>query len=241
MKAEITYIFHDCFILKLSEKTLLFDYPADEYLNDEIRRLVQTKISGTDLYVFASHNHKDHFNREVAGLGSFAKNITYILSKDVLKRNRFYRESVQSYSIAPDQINFIHDMEIQSFLSNDEGVAFLITLEGFRIYFGGDLACWNWDDLTAQEHRFLVDYFAEVLKKLRHDPIQIAFSNTDPRLPNWSGAAQFITTVSPKFFVPMHTFGDLGSIEKFLSENPQPAHKFFHYQKTGDSIVLELS
>ena len=240
MKAEITYIFHNCFILKVQEKSFLFDYPANEYLNNEMRELIQTKINGSDLYVFSSHNHKDHFNRDVVQLGASVKNITYILSKDIIKRNRFYKEAKESYSIAPDQTNFIHGMEIHSFLSNDEGVAFLITMDGLNIYFGGDLACWDWDDLTKQERRFLVDYFADVLMKLQRHPIQIAFSNTDPQLPNWSGAAQFIKTVNPKFFVPMHTFGDLGSIARFLTENPQPAQKFFHYQKTGDSVVLEL-
>ena len=131
-------------------------------------------------------------------------------------------------------------MEIHSFLSNDEGVAFLITVEGLKIYFGGDLANWDWDELTTEEHRFLVDYFAEVLTKLKQWPIDIAFSNTDPRLPNWSGADQFIKTIKPKLFVPMHTFGNTESIAAFLNQNPQPVKTFFHYQKTGDCLALEL-
>ncbi len=240
MKAEITYIFHNCFVLKTPEKTFLFDYPADEFLSNEMRELIQTKISGSDLYVVSSHNHQDHFNRDVARLSPIVKNIRYILSKDILKRNRFYKELTESYSIAPDQTNFIDGMEIHSFRSNDEGVAFLISLNGLHIYFGGDLACWDWDELTEHEHRFLVDYFGEVLADLKRRPIHIAFSNMDPRLPNWSGAAQFIQTVNPDFFVPMHTFGDTQSIARFLTENSQPLQKFFHYQKTGDSIVLEL-
>jgi L-ascorbate metabolism protein UlaG (beta-lactamase superfamily) len=240
MKAELTYIFHNCFILKVREKSFLFDYPADEYLNDDMRALLQNKIAGSDLYVFSSHNHKDHFNRDVSTLGAHSHTITYILSKDIIKKNRFYRDAPESYNIAPDQTYFLHGMEVHSFLSNDAGVAFLITVDGVNIYFGGDLANWDWDGLTAEEHRFLVDYFAEVLMKLKQWPIDIAFSNTDPRLPNWSGAVQFIKTIKPKLFVPMHTFGKTESLAEFLNQNPQPVPAFFHYQKTGDTLALEL-
>jgi L-ascorbate metabolism protein UlaG (beta-lactamase superfamily) len=135
-------------------------------------------------------------------------------------------------------------MTIHTFLSNDQGVAFLINYANLNIYFGGDLANWQWDGLTKPETRLLVDYFSEVLTKLKQWPIQIAFSNTDPRLNNWSGAAQFIETIKPKLFVPMHTFGETGAINKFLSEHPlqniSSESVFFQYQETGDSILLEL-
>jgi L-ascorbate metabolism protein UlaG (beta-lactamase superfamily) len=142
--------------------------------------------------------------------------------------------------VVPDQSYHINDLEIQTFRSNDQGVAFLICCDGLNIYFGGDLANWDWDNLTIQEHRFLVDYFAEVLTKINQRPVQIAFSNTDPRLKNWAGAAQFIDTIKPNFFVPMHTFGETQSISRFLAEHPQPVTGFFHYHQAGDSTALEF-
>lgn len=241
MQVEIIYIFHNCFVLKLKEKAFLFDYPADEYLNEAMRNTLISKITDTDLYIFSSHNHPDHFNRNVVNLSAYAHNMTYVLSKDIGKKNRQFKELSSCFILAPDQSYSINDLEINTFLSNDQGVAFLITTHNLNIYFGGDLANWNWDELTKEETRFLVTYFGEVLNKLQKWPIQIAFSNTDARLKNWAGAAQFIETIKPNLFVPMHTFGDTGSIAKFLTENSHPDSQVFQYQKTGDTIFLELS
>jgi hypothetical protein len=78
------------------------------------------------------------------------------------------------------------------------------------------------------------------LEKLKQWPIRIAFSNTDPRLTNWAGAAQFMATVRPGLFVPMHAFEKTQSITKFLNENPRPGIEVFHYRETGDSLVWEV-
>ncbi|HBE79606.1 MAG TPA: hypothetical protein DDW65_17790 [Firmicutes bacterium] len=240
MQAEISYIFHNCFVLKLNRKTFLFDYPSDNYLSENIRNVLQAKIQNSDLYILASHNHQDHFNRNISELAANTRKTTYILSKDIIKKNRSFETMADCFCVAPDQSYRINDLEIYTFRSNDQGVAFLICCNGLNIYFGGDLANWDWGNLTAQEHRLLVDYFAEVLTKLKQRPVQIAFSNTDPRLNNWAGAAQFIDTIKPNLFVPMHTFGETQAISRFLAEHPQPVTGFFQYHQTGDTITLEF-
>jgi L-ascorbate metabolism protein UlaG (beta-lactamase superfamily) len=240
MQIEITYIFHNCFVLQLPDKAFLFDYPADEYLTEARRAAIISRIRDTDLYLCSSHNHHDHFNRKAPELSTYTKSLTYILSRDIVKNNRQFKAMPSCYTVEADQSYTINDFTVDTFLSNDEGVAFLIHLGPLNIYFGGDLANWNWDDLTKQEIRLLVDYFGEVLLKLKPWPVQIAFSNTDQRLPNWAGAAQFIETVKPGLFVPMHTFGETQSIAKFLSENPELESKIFQYRETGDSVVWEV-
>jgi L-ascorbate metabolism protein UlaG (beta-lactamase superfamily) len=248
MKAEITYIFHNCFILKIPGvdlmQSFLFDYPAEQYLNEGMKATVISKIRDTVLYVCSSHNHHDHFNRNIVNLGAYTKSITYLLSKDIIKKNRKFKEIASCYIIEPDQTYRIKDLEVHSFLSNDEGVAFLIKIPGasgnLTVYFGGDLANWHWEDLSKEEKRFLVDYFGEVLAKLNNWPIHIAFSNTDPRLENWAGAAQFINTVKPRLFIPMHTFGDTTAITKFLNENPLLHTEIFKYRETGDTVLFEI-
>ena len=240
MQIQITYIYHNCFTLKLPDKTFLFDYPAGQYLDEARRAALIAQIENTDLYLFSSHNHADHWNRNSLALGSHAKSLTCILSRDIVKKNRQFKQDPSCHLAEADQSYSIDDFTVDTFKSNDEGVAFLIHLGSLYIYFGGDLANWNWEDLNKQEHRLLVDYFSEVLEKLKQWPIQIAFSNTDKRLANWAGAAQFMETVRPKLFVPMHTFGETGSIGEFLSEYPVPEGiRFFHYRQTGDSLVWE--
>ncbi|MGE5582216.1 MAG: MBL fold metallo-hydrolase [Bacillota bacterium] len=240
MKIGITYIFHNCFILSLPQKTFLFDYPADEYLTEPMKSVVISKIKETELYVFSSHNHSDHFNKNIANLGAYPKSATYIFSSDIVKKNRRFKEDPLCLSAAPEETYQLNDMMVRTFRSNDIGVAFLIQIGGLNIYFGGDLANWDWEGLNKQEHKLLVEYFGEVLRKLGQWPVQIAFSNTDPRLKNWAGAAQFIETVKPRLFVPMHTFGDTQSLPKFSAENPQLQTEMFKYQKTGDMMTFEI-
>lgn len=241
MQIEITYIFHNCFIVKLPDKAFLFDYPAAQYLDDNRRAAIIAQIQNTDLYLFSSHNHADHFNRNSIDLSSHTKSLTYILSHDIVKKNRQFKENPSCYVVEANQSYTINDFTVDSFRSNDEGVAFLIHLGSLHIYFGGDLANWHWEDLNKQEIRILVDYFGEVLEKIKKWPIQIAFSNTDQRLANWAGAAQFMEAVKPKLFVPMHAFGETQSIIKFLNENPvHPGTEVFQYHQTGDSITLEI-
>lgn len=241
MQIEITYIFHNCFILKLPDMTFLFDYPAAQYLDETRRIAIISQIQNTDLYLFSSHNHADHFNRNSMVLSPYTKSLTCILSKDIVKKNRQFKENPLCHIAEADQSYTINDFTVDTFRSNDEGVAFLIHLGPLHIYFGGDLANWHWEDLNKQEIRLLVDYFGEVLEKIKQQPIQIAFSNTDQRLANWAGAAQFMEIVKPRLFVPMHTFGETQSIAKFLNENPgHPGTEVFQYHKTGDSITIEI-
>lgn len=241
MQIQITYIFHNCFTLKLPDKTFLFDYPADQYL-DEIRRTaIISQIQNTDLYLFSSHNHADHFNRNFMDLSSYTKSLTGILSRDIVAKNRQFKTISSCHAVEADQSYPMGDFTVDTFLSNDEGVAFLIHHGPINIYFGGDLANWHWEDLNKQELRLLVTYFGEVLEKIKKWPIQIAFSNTDQRLANWAGAAQFMEAVKPKLFVPMHTFGEAQSLVKFMNENPiDPGTEFFQYYQTGDTMNIEM-
>ncbi len=238
---EITYIFHNCFILKWERQTFLFDYPADQYLTEPMRKTVISTVKDTDLSIFSSHNHPDHFNRNITSLNTYCRKVTYILSKDILKKNRQLLELPCCITAGPDQVLQTDCLEITTFRSNDQGVAFLIKLAGLFIYFGGDLANWHWDELTKAEEKLLVNYFREVLTKLQSWPISIAFSNTDPRLKNWAGAAQFIETIKPKLFVPMHTFGETNKLSQFIVENPNLPSRIFIYRDTGDKISLEVN
>lgn len=241
MQIEITYVFHNCFIVRMKQEALIFDYPAAQFLDEARRDIVRQKTQNTDLYVFASHSHPDHFNRNIDELSTGTRRISYILARDIMRRNRFLRERQDCLAAAPEQTYQIDQLEVNTLRSNDAGVAFLIRWRGLYLYFGGDLANWDWEGLTHHEHRVLVDYFGEVLLKLRHYPIQVGFSNADPRLANWSGAAQFIEAVKPRLFVPMHALGEVQTLTRFVMEHPESPSKIFSYQKTGDSISLEVA
>ena len=72
---KITYIGHSGFSVELEKKVLLFDYYRGEL----------PKASGDKKwYVFVSHGHGDHYNRDVLKLRENGLDVTYIFSRDIM-------------------------------------------------------------------------------------------------------------------------------------------------------------
>ncbi|MGE5606995.1 MAG: MBL fold metallo-hydrolase [Bacteroidota bacterium] len=236
MKATVTYIYHNCFILKESSRTFLFDYPDDRFLTAKMREVVTNELRGSKVFIFASHSHQDHFNPKLMELAKVASQSTFILSEDIIKKHPRFGKSENCVIVRPSEAYELEKIRIKSFPSNDLGVAYLIQNEGLTVYFGGDLAKWSWDDFTPEERRWMEERFQNTIEALAQHQIDLAFENTDPRLPNWAGAAEFIQIVKPKLFVPMHTFGDLDSLGRFMKDLGPTKSKIFQYRKTGDQI-----
>ena len=87
----LRYIFHSGFLLETEQSILIFDYWIDP------ANVVESFIypSGSKhVYVFASHFHEDHFNKDIFKWrqNNPFSDYTYILSKDILKRKRAQKE-----------------------------------------------------------------------------------------------------------------------------------------------------
>ncbi len=134
----------------------------------------------------------------------------------------------------------IRDMKIKTFESNDEGNAYLINLNGIKIYFGGDLAEWVWPGMKENEIKFTINYFEEILDELRDEDIFIGFSNMDPRLKNFGGGIKFLKKVRPTYFVPMHTFGQYKHLNKLIPVRDETRTNIFIYSKIGDKLKIEI-
>lgn len=72
---KITYIYHSGFTVELEKSILIFDY-----YKGELEKFDPNK----QIYVFSSHGHPDHFNKDIFNLSKTYKNVTYILSHDIL-------------------------------------------------------------------------------------------------------------------------------------------------------------
>ena len=90
----LRYIFHSGFLIETARCILVFDYwmdPADVmsgYMN-----------TCKHVYVFSSHFHEDHFTKEILKWKNRIPNITYILSKDILKRRRAQKEDADVWMV----------------------------------------------------------------------------------------------------------------------------------------------
>ena len=157
---KITYIHHSSFLVELEHVSMLFDYYAGQL--PEIRK-------DRPLVVFASHFHGDHFAPVIFDLAKDREDVNYVLSKDISKKkvpdNLIGRVT---FVKAGEKLALYTEgrkagLEIETFKSTDEGVAFWITCEGSTIYHAGDLNNWWWDgEDKAWNHNMEANYAQEM-------------------------------------------------------------------------------
>lgn len=191
MKIRITYWYHSCFTIEEDKKVLLFDYP-NRGIDNSLDKKIKSIVKGSELYIFISHAHGDHFSPEVTKFSIHADETHYVISNDVPKSTIMAdKESDESNNIFtqvdPDRNYKIKNLQIKTFKSNDAGVAFFIDIKDKNIYFGGDLAKWNWPEWDEEKVKNHVEIFDKVIRELKKEEIDIAFSNMDERLPSWAG------------------------------------------------------
>ena len=137
---KLTYIFHSGFVLECVRCIMVFDYWHDP--SDVLSRFFHAKEQ-RPIYVFASHFHEDHYNSKILEWRQLypALQITYILSKDILKRHRAKAEDADVWMVKGMtwQDSNIHVIATGS---NDSGVSWIVEVDGRRIFHAGDLCNW---------------------------------------------------------------------------------------------------
>lgn len=214
---KLTYIFHSGFALETEQCILLFDFWMDPA--DVVPTLLK---SDKPMYVFSSHFHEDHFNREIFSWKSAKKNVHYILSKDILKHRRAQKEEADAW-LAKGAVWQDSLIRVTAMGSTDSGVSWIVETGGRRIFHAGDLNNWYarfltdsyaggtvysmekgcWVDPGKEEKRYLGE-----LKDIRKvtDRFDLVMFPVDGRIGNGytRGGLQFIERFTVGLFVPMH-------------------------------------
>lgn len=239
MNLRLTYIHHNSFVLDDGRQVFLFDFPGPAHLAPGAREAMERAVAGRTCFVFNSHSHDDHFNAELGELVSGAARAWFVLSDDILD---MYPAAVPKGSliVEPDESYQFMGLSIDTLMSNDLGVAFLIRTGGLTVYYGGDLANWNWDADPVRQRKFTERFFASALARICAHEIDVGFSNADKRLRSQSGAAQFVRVVKPRLFVPMHTFGHAEWAGELFDTAKQAGSEIFLYEEPGDSADFML-
>lgn len=184
---KITYLRHSGFLVELEQVWLLFDYYRGE---------IPEFPKGKKGYVFVSHRHIDHFNKEIFNFLKKQNNITFVLSDDIC---------------------------IRTLRSTDEGVAFLVSAEGKTIYHAGDLNDWYWKEESEDWNQEMSANFRKYIEPLRDREIDAAFIPLDPRQEEYYtlGMDYFLELAKPEKVYPMHFWRKPEIIERWLEEHPQ--------------------
>ncbi|MDD3220431.1 MAG: MBL fold metallo-hydrolase [Lachnospiraceae bacterium] len=213
---KITYIEHSSFLIELENCYLLFDYYQGKMpvMNHEKR-----------IYAFASHVHHDHFSFDLFEQLKEYKNVKYILSRDIRRKfNQRFFEKQGVDSALYEKIVFLNAHEsyvdnqvaVETLMSTDEGVAFLIEAEGHTIYHAGDLNWWSWDGENDKDAARREKIYKAEITHLADKHFEVAFLPLDPRQEErffW-GFDWFMQHVDVDTVYPMHMWEDYSVIEK---------------------------
>ena len=250
---KLTYIFHSGFVLETEQSIQVFDYWLDP--SGVMEGVLK---SDKPLYVFSSHFHEDHFTREIFEWKRQKPNITYILSKDILRHRRANKEEADAW-LAKGGSWSDGRISVKALGSTDSGVSWFVETEGKRIFHAGDLnnwyACFLPDAVPGQtiyseESEEDIDpiahekqYLGE-LKDLRKvsDRFDLVMFPIDGRIGNGYtlGGRQFIDRFKVGMFVPMHFvasgFESSWRMKEFTDKKNIP---FWEINREGETIEVE--
>lgn len=205
-QAEITYLLNSGFLVELDRNVLVFDY-----YHDPERHVERALKSAKDVYFFSSHAHLDHFNPEIR---AFADRVNrYFFGFDIKEnaKARQFPEGKVTYLDAYDGYEE-PGLRVVTYSSTDEGVSFLVEIDGWRIYHAGDFNWWHWKGDTQENNQFAKNKFMKQMKKMDGLKADIAFFPVDSRLEEYMdiGAKEFCRRTSVNYLITMHnTKGDV--------------------------------
>ena len=203
---KITFLEHSGYVIEERDKALIFDF---------YKGTLPAFSNRVKVYVFASHAHGDHFNKRIFEWEGQYPDIHYILSDNIKDRGP---EGTCTY-IGPRRLIQLDEMEIQTLRSTDEGVAYLVKLWDKKIYHGGDLNWWHWEEESKAYNEMMRRKYQHEIGKLEGEPIDAAFLPLDPRQEEqyaW-GLDYFMRHTQTRHAFPMHMWGQYDICSKLLA------------------------
>ncbi|NDV27323.1 MBL fold metallo-hydrolase [Desulfovibrio sp. JC010] len=240
MQVRLVHIFHNCFVLEAGDTSYVFDIPAERFRSKKVLAALQEAVAGRNVVVFFSHSHTDHFAPDYREVCSAANSLQAVISDDIEEMHPDL-DFGNALIVEPDEKYELNGLSIETLMSNDLGVAFLFrTVEGLKVYNGGDLACWDWETASQPELDFTRSFFREAVARVKGYGPHVVFSNVDRRLESLAGGPQLAQAVNPQVFVPTHVFGRAQWLKVIHETLGIVEENCFTYRRTGDSENYDI-
>lgn len=229
---ELTYIYHDGFLLKTPSCVLIFDYWMDPTVADNAHpRFLENLSSETPLYIFVSHFHKDHLNKSIFNWAADYPNVRYIISPDVRRHVKYLfneknnnveslvKSMYRGQKVDSSRITVLKKLEeyeddniiVTAFGSTDIGNSYgvIIKAQNLKVFHAGDLNCWSWDDESSPEEILAAEnaFHSELLPIAEKFPeFDAVMFPVDSRIGSGyvKGTQGFLSRIRAKRFFPMH-------------------------------------
>ena len=254
---QLTYIYHDCFVLETSQAVVIFDYWRDPAGTERGRlpRFFDSLPDGIPVYVMVSHHHKDHYTRDIFEWTHLRSDIHYILSRDTAKSARPYITPDSHYAghkvgaeqvtvLSPGESVTLPSLTVHAYGSTDIGNSWVVESDGLSLMHAGDLNACIWKDESTEEevNKALADYRAVLDVIAAEWPrLDVCMFPVDSRIGNdyWTGAAMLVRAIDVAYFFPMHF--ELGETRAEVAQRHQDAADFRAYanRERGEYIFLE--
>lgn len=235
MDVKITYLYHSSFAVETPGHFLIFDYyndtPRGAGLSEGV--IDPAQLTGRNVAVFASHRHPDHYSSGIFGWRTEIPDIRYVISDDI-------RTDEPAERMRPGETRSFEGMDVRTLRSTDEGVAFLVEADGFRIYHAGDLNWWRWDENSDRENEKMEQDYKREIEQLKGEKIDLAFLPVDPRQEKDAllGIGFFMETVGADRVVPMHSFGDTEFFDLLKTDERAAPYRdrILFYRSRGEQL-----
>ena len=236
---RVTFLAHSGFFLELETASLLFDWWKGE---------LPPLPADRPLLVFASHRHEDHFNPAIFSLAEGGRDVRFLLGKDIrlTERNRArwnLSDDVAARCLAlggGETVSPIPGVTVETLPSTDEGVAFLVSLEGKTIFHAGDLNWWHWEGEDKAWNRNMEVNFKRYCEPLRGRHMDLAMFPVDPRLgeDGFRGPRYFLELTDTACLLPMHQWEQFSFTRDFLAACPAFAGQVRMVERNGQCFTL---
>ena len=227
---KVTYLAHSGILVELKDYYCIFDY-----YKGELPLLDKEK----DVIVFCSHSHNDHYNPSIFDLLN-RRGMRYqaILANDISDENRLSK--IKHSFVKPDECyQFVGRIQVETLLSNDSGVAFIVSTDEGMIYHGGDLNDWYWEGEPEEENRELRTIYHTEIGKIKGRHFDVAFVPLDPRLEAHyaDGLLYFLENVDCDAVFPIHYWGEPAVIQRFITEYPQYQYRIKNTETAKGEMI----
>lgn len=164
---SIHYFYNSGWMIETDRHAIVIDFiphtpsgSTPELLQDFLQQAVS---GGKKILMMVTHDHKDHFDPAILQLSNAIPGIEYIFGWKYAPV-----PSVRMKTMNPGDSLIQPGYKIYTHASTDDGVGFLLNIDGYTIYHAGDHALW------AEQ---LLQTFTDELKLIRSkaDHIDLAF------------------------------------------------------------------
>lgn len=166
---KVTFLGHSGFAVDTGRHVLLFDY-CPRHMKRITDPMLHALLDGRTPLVFVSHVHRDHYDPAIYELDGarFFVGMGVPPQKDA------------TVMVGGDKYTD-EELTVTAYPSTDEGVAFLVEIDGLTIYHAGDLNWWYWPEEPDPWNPDMAQFFLSCTEPLLKQEIDLAFLCADPR------------------------------------------------------------